>query len=71
MIINKAQGQTIPHVGIYLPNPVFSHVQLYVAMSRATTRSNLKVPAATTDYQGIESGSTLTKNTVYKEVLMS
>ena len=25
VIINKAQGQTIPHVGIYLPELVFSH----------------------------------------------
>ncbi|KAL7607115.1 hypothetical protein Lser_V15G20674 [Lactuca serriola] len=25
MTINKAQGQTIPNVGIYLPDPVFSH----------------------------------------------
>jgi ATP-dependent DNA helicase PIF1 len=34
MTINKAQGQTIPHVGIYLLEPVFAHRQLYVALSR-------------------------------------
>ncbi len=71
MTINKAQGQTIPHVGIYLPNPVFSHGQLYVAISRATARSNLKVLAATTNDENIESNGTLTKNIVYKEVLTS
>jgi len=34
-VTNKAQGQTLDHVGIYQPDPVFSHGQLYVAMSRA------------------------------------
>jgi hypothetical protein len=45
MMINKAQGQTIPNVGVYLPEPVFSHGQLYVALSRATTRSNIRILA--------------------------
>jgi len=71
MTINKAQGQTIPHVGVYLPNPVFSHGQLYVAMSRATARSRLKVLAATTNDEISELDGTLTKNIVYKEVLTS
>jgi ATP-dependent DNA helicase PIF1 len=38
MTINKAQGQTIPIVGIYLPEPVFAHGQLYVALSRGVSR---------------------------------
>ena len=38
MTINKAQGQTIPNVGIYLPDPIFSHSQLYVALSRGVSR---------------------------------
>jgi ATP-dependent DNA helicase PIF1 len=43
MTVNKAHGQTIPNVGVYLPEPVFSHGQLYVALSRATARSDIKI----------------------------
>jgi ATP-dependent DNA helicase PIF1 len=45
MTVNKAQGKTIPNVGVYLPEPVFSHGQLYVALSRATAISNIKILA--------------------------
>ena len=43
MTVNKAQGQTIPNIGIYLLEPVFSHDQLYVSLSRATARSNIRI----------------------------
>jgi ATP-dependent DNA helicase PIF1 len=43
LTVNKLQGQTIPNAGVYLPAPVFSHGQLYVAMSRATARTNIKI----------------------------
>jgi ATP-dependent exoDNAse (exonuclease V) alpha subunit len=68
MTVNKAQGQTIPHVGVYLLHPVFSHGQLYVALSRATMRSNVKILAAGEMVLSKNSNETYTKNIVYKEV---
>ncbi|GAA0182189.1 hypothetical protein LIER_30334 [Lithospermum erythrorhizon] len=67
MTINKSQAQTLDFVGIYLRQPVFTHGQLYVAMSRVKTGKNIRVliiPPTCNDL-----GTKYTTNVVYKEVL--
>lgn len=41
MTISKSQGQTLNLIGVDLTNPVFTHGQFYVAMSRVTDVSRL------------------------------
>ncbi|GAA0147725.1 hypothetical protein LIER_36572 [Lithospermum erythrorhizon] len=68
MIINKAQGQTLDCVGIYLRQPVFTHGQLYVALSRAKTGDKVRllvVPPTCNDPR-----TEYTTNVVYDEVLV-
>ncbi|POM60415.1 Helitron helicase-like protein [Phytophthora palmivora] len=66
MMINKAQGQSIHHVEIYLESPVFAHGQLYVALSRVTPRKAIKIAV---DPEAIdEDGNIHTKNIVYREI---
>ena len=43
MTMNKAHGQSINNLGVYLPQPVLSHGQLYVALSRAGLPHRIKV----------------------------
>ncbi|XP_062103142.1 uncharacterized protein LOC133814163 [Humulus lupulus] len=67
MTINKSQGQSLKHVGLYLPKQVFTHGQLYVAVSRVTTREGLIILNADDEV----GDPNLIKNIVYKEVFQN
>jgi len=64
MTVNKSQGCTYNYVGIYLNDPLFSHGQLYVAMSRVSSLKNLFI-ATSAEVEGT------TRNVVYKEIFNS
>jgi len=61
MTINKSQGQSFDRVGVFLRDGVFSHGQLYVALSRVRSSEGLKVYLPNADVH--------TKNIVYRDVL--
>ena len=65
LTINKAQGQSVKKVGIDLRIPVFSHGQLYVALSRATGSQNISVLLP-----DVNKDNRRTCNVVYPEVLV-
>ena len=56
MTINKAQGQTFDKLGLWLERPVFTHGQLYVALSRVCSKGSLFVK--------LPNGMTSTRNVV-------
>ncbi|XP_076951019.1 uncharacterized protein LOC143624181 [Bidens hawaiensis] len=64
MTINKSQGQSLLRVGLYLKDPVFTHGQLYVALSRVKTREGIKIVLLDKESKLISE----TKNVVYKEI---
>lgn len=61
MTINKSQGQTFKNLGLFINKPLFSHGQLYVALSRCTSPSGLKIQNKLNDTNEIE-------NIVWKEI---
>ncbi|XP_022014342.1 uncharacterized protein LOC110913832 [Helianthus annuus] len=64
MTINKSQGQSLSRVGLYLRQPVFTHGQLYVALSRVRTRDGVKMLILDKDGKPTNK----TTNVVYKEI---
>ena len=63
MTINKSQGQSLRTVGVDLRSSVFSHGQLYVALSRVTSAAGLKVL--------LPERTHTTLNVVYPEILFN
>ncbi|CAH9095137.1 unnamed protein product [Cuscuta epithymum] len=63
MTINKSQGQSLTHVGLLLNKHVFTHGQLYVAVSRVTNRKDLRILICGEDGKSTDR----TTNVVYKE----
>ncbi len=59
MTINKSQGQTFDKICLDLSNPVFSHGQLYVGLSRVRSFDSVTVVSPTSEII----------NCVYQEVL--
>jgi ATP-dependent DNA helicase PIF1 len=67
MTINKSQEHTIPNIGIYLPESMFSHEQLYVGLSRGVSRSTTRILAK--PKEDLDPTGKSTENIVYKDVL--
>ncbi|XP_047268357.1 ATP-dependent DNA helicase PIF1-like [Capsicum annuum] len=63
MTINKSQGQSLSHVGLFFKKSMFTHGQLYIALSRVTSRKGLKILAC--DDEGKITNEV--KNIVYKK----
>ena len=71
MSISKAQGQSINNLGVCLPQLIFSHGQLYLALSRAGIFHKIKlmisnIKGAQGSFENYD--GTFTNNVVYTEI---
>lgn len=65
MTINKSQGQSLSTVGVDLRKPVFTHGQLYVAMSRSTNIEGISILFENNNEER------RSENVVYPELLLN
>ena len=63
MTINKSQGQSVNFVGLNLQTDVFSHGQMYVALSRCTSGNRIRILLAE------QNENKKVPNIVYNEIL--
>ena len=74
LTINRAQGQTLLRAGLYLPQSVFTHGQLYVTKGRCGDPDAMFVYANQDEFENIQhllpvgEGRVFTRNVVYKEI---
>lgn len=72
LTLNRAQGQTLKHAGMYLPQSVFSHGHFYVGNSRCGDPDNMAIYADQEEFKDVRhlipSGVKVTRNVVYNEL---
>lgn len=69
MTINKSQGQSLRYVGIYLPKPVFTQEQPYVALSRVKAIDDLKILVHDNNRQSKTTTTNIVDNEIFQDLV--